>query len=322
LDNRIIDLRTKANQAIFRVSSGVCQLFREFLYSQNFIEIHTPKLIGGSSEGGANVFKFQYFGQEACLAQSPQLYKQMCVMSDMDRVFEIGPVFRAEQSFTHRHMCEFTGLDMEMAIKENYHEVLDLLGDMFGYIFEGLETRFARELETINQQFPFDPFKFKRPVVKLTFAEGVEMLHKAGVQQDPLDDLSTETEKKLGALVKEKYDTDFYMLHRYPKSARPFYTMPCKDDDKYTNSYDFFMRGEEITSGAQRVHDPEMLAKNAKEKGIKVETIKDYIDSFRYGAFPHGGCGVGLERVVLLYCALGNIRKSCLFPRDPKRITP
>jgi len=322
LDNRVIDLRTKANQAIMRVQSGVCQLFREFLYQNGFIEIHTPKLIAGSSEGGANVFKLKYFNQDACLAQSPQLYKQMCVMADFDRVFEIGPVFRAENSFTHRHMCEFTGLDIEMAIKENYHEVLDLLGDMFGYIFEGLETRYKVELETINQQFPFDPFKFKRPVVKLTFEEGVKMLHEAGIQQDPLEDLSTETERKLGALVKEKYDTDFYMLHRYPKSARPFYTMVCKDDDRYTNSYDFFMRGEEITSGAQRIHEPEFLKKRAMECGLNVDTIKDYIEAFKYGAYPHGGCGIGLERVVMLYCALGNIRKSCMFPRDPKRITP
>jgi len=297
-------------------------LFREYLYKHDFVEIHTPKLISGSSEGGANVFKLNYFDRQACLAQSPQLYKQMCVMADMDRVFEIGPVFRAEQSFTPRHMCEFTGLDMEMTMKENYHEILDLLGEMFAFIFEGLETRFAKELAAINEQFPYEPFKFKRPVLKLTFAEGVEMLKEKGVLQDPFDDLSTTNEKVLGAIVKEKYDTDFYFLHRYPTNARPFYTMLCKDDERYTNSYDFFMRGEEITSGAQRVHDPEMLAKRATHHKIPLDTIKDYIDSFRYGAPPHGGCGIGLERVVMLYCALGNIRKSSLFPRDPKRITP
>jgi aspartyl-tRNA synthetase len=322
LDHRTLDLRTKANQAIFRVSSAVCQLFREFLYTQNFIEIHTPKLISGTSEGGANVFKLNYFNQPACLAQSPQLYKQMCVMADFDRVFEIGPVFRAEHSFTPRHMTEFIGLDIEMEIKENYNEVLDLLADMFAYIFAGLETKFAKELAAINEQFPFEPFQYKKPVVKLTFAEGVELLKKHGVEQDPFEDLSTVTEKKLGAIVKEIYGTDFYMLTKYPVNARPFYTMLCKDDPRYTNSYDFFMRGEEITSGAQRIHDSELLAKRAKECGIVVETIKDYIDSFKYGAPPHGGCGIGLERVVMLYCALGNVRKSCLFPRDPKRITP
>jgi len=322
LDNRVIDLRTKANQAIMRVQSGVCQLFREFLYEHGFIEIHTPKLISGTSEGGANVFKLKYFDREGCLAQSPQLYKQMCIMADFDRVFEVGPVFRAENSFTHRHMCEFTGLDIEMAIKENYYEIFDLMGELFAHIFEGLEKRFAKELETINHQFPFDPFKFKRPVVKLTFQEGIDLLKENGVEWPPMEDLDTTTERKLGELVKKKYDTDFYILHRYPVTARPFYTMLCKDDPRYTNSYDFFMRGEEITSGAQRIHDPELLAKRAEECGIKVDTIKDYIESFKYGAYPHGGVGIGLERVVMLYCALGNIRKSTLFPRDPRRITP
>lgn len=322
LDNRVVDLRTKANHAIMRVQSGVCQLFREFLYTQGFIEIHTPKLISGTSEGGANVFKMKYFDREACLAQSPQLYKQMCVMADFDRVFEVGPVFRAENSFTHRHMCEFTGLDIEMAIKESYEEIFDLIGELFAHIFSGLETRFAKELEAINVQYPFDAFKFKRPVVKLTFQEGIDLLKENGVEWPPMEDLDTVTERKLGDLVKKKYDTDFYILHRYPITARPFYTMPCKDDPRYTNSYDFFMRGEEITSGAQRIHDSELLAKRAAECGIQVDTIKDYIESFKYGAHPHGGVGVGLERVVMLYCALGNIRKSTLFPRDPKRITP
>lgn len=322
LDNRVIDLRTKANQAIMRVQSGVCQLYREFLYENGFVEIHTPKLTPGSSEGGANVFKFKYFDKDACLAQSPQLYKQMCVMADFDRVFEVGPVFRAENSFTHRHMCEFTGLDIEMAIKESYFEIFDLIGELFAHIFGGLETRFAKELEAINVQYPFDPFKFKRPVVKLTFQEGIDLLKENGVEWPPMEDLDTATERKLGELVKKKHDTDFYILHRYPITARPFYTMPCKDDPRYTNSYDFFMRGEEITSGAQRIHDSTLLEQRAKECGILVETIKDYIDAFKYGAHPHGGVGIGLERVVMLYCALGNIRKSTLFPRDPRRITP
>lgn len=224
------------------------------------MEIHTPKLIGGTSEGGANVFRLKYFDKEACLAQSPQLYKQMCIMADFDRVFEIAPVFRAEQSFTHRHMCEFTGLDIEMAIKEHYFEALELFGNLFGYIFEGLVKRYGNELEAINKQYPFEPFKFKYPVVKLTFEEGIALLAEEGIKWDVMEDLDTPTEKKLGAIVRKKYDTDFYMLHRYPKTARPFYTMPCKDNPLFTNSYDFFMRGEEIVSGAQRLHDPVLLA--------------------------------------------------------------
>jgi aspartyl-tRNA synthetase len=174
----------------------------------------------------------------------------MALCADMDRVFEIGPVFRAENSNTNRHLCEFTGLDMEMTIKEHYFEVLDVLADMFVYIFKNLESRFKKELNVISAQYPFEDFKCKEPVVRLHFRDGVKMLSEAGVKQAPLEDLSTETEKALGKLVKEKYDTDFYMLYGYPANARPFYTMLDPTDSNYTNSYDFFMRGEEITSGA------------------------------------------------------------------------
>lgn len=240
----------------------------------------------------------------------------------MERVFEIGPVFRAENSFTNRHLCEFTGLDMEMTIKEHYFEVLDLLADMFCFIFEKLEERCQTELQVINKQYPFEPFVCKKPVVKLHFKDGVNMLNKAGIEQDHFEDLSTETEKALGQIVKEKYNTDFYMLYGYPTNARPFYTMLDPHDDRYTNSYDFFMRGEEITSGAQRIHEPKLLAEKAEGHGIPPESIQDYIDSFKYGAPPHGGCGIGLERVVKFYCNLYNIRKASLFPRDPRRIAP
>jgi len=322
LNNRIIDLRVPTNQALMKIQSGVCQLFREFLYKNGFTEIHSPKLIGGTSEGGANVFKLKYFEQDACLAQSPQLAKQMVLCGDMQRVFEIGPVFRAENSNTNRHLCEFTGLDVEMEFKNHYFEVLDLLADMFVYIFEGLAARFKPELEVVREQYPFADFRCKTPVVRLDFKEGVKMLEAAGHKQDPLDDLTSENEKALGNLVAEKYETDFYMLYGYPVKARPFYTMIDPKDPNYTNSYDFFMRGEEITSGAQRIHAPEMLAERATAHGIPLPTIQDYIDSFKYGAPPHGGCGIGLERVVKLFCGLHNIRKCSLFPRDPKRLQP
>ncbi len=320
LNNRIIDLRVPSNQALMRLQSGVGQLFREFLYTQNFTEIHSPKLIGGTSEGGANVFRLDYFGQEACLAQSPQLYKQMVLCGDMERVFEIGPVFRAEHSNTNRHLCEFTGLDIEMVFKEHYFEVLDLLSEMFVFIFNGLEAKYAKELAIVNEQYPFEPFRCKN--VRLSFKEGVKLLAEAGLEQDPLQDLDTANEKALGKIVREKYDTDFYMLYGYPTNARPFYTMIDPKDPNYTNSYDFFMRGEEITSGAQRIHDPEFLAERATHHGIPLPTIQDYIDAFKYGTPPHGGCGIGLERVVKLYCGIRNIRKCSLFPRDPKRLRP
>jgi len=322
LDNRVFDLRVPATQAMMKLQSGVGMLFREFLYKHDFVEIHTPKLISGTSEGGTNVFKLKYFDQEACLAQSPQLYKQMAVIGDIERVFEIGPVFRAENSNTGRHLCEFTGLDIEMAFKDHYFEVLDVIGDLFYYIFDGMHTRFAHELNVIGNQYPFEPLKFSKNVLKLDFKEGVKMLEEAGVQQDVNEDLSTDTEKYLGKLVREKYDTDFYILYGYPKSARPFYTMPDPKDDNFTNSYDAFIRGEEVLSGAQRVHVYDMLLNKVKEKGINPETLKDYINAFKLGAPAHGGCGIGLERVVKLIAGIRNIKKCCMFPRDPKRLTP
>lgn len=323
LDNRTLDLRTPANNAIFRIQSAVCQLFRGALLSEGFTEIHSPKMIGGTSEGGSAVFRFEYMNVGwGCLAQSPQLYKQMAICADLERVFEIGPVFRAENSNTHRHLCEFTGLDLEMQIKEHYFEVLDVLDKLFVTIFEGLSKDQAELVNTVHNQYPAEPFKYRVPSLRLTFEEGIKMLQDAGVEVDPLDDLSTATERTLGKLVKEKYDTDFYMLHRYPLNVRPFYTMPCPDDMRYSNSFDIFMRGEEIISGAQRVHDPVYLEERAKACGIEVETLRSYIDSFTLGTSPHGGCGVGLERVVMLFLGLDNIRKSSMFPRDPKRLTP
>jgi aspartyl-tRNA synthetase len=322
LDNRVLDLRTNSTQAMMRLQSGVGQLFREYLYGKNFIEIHTPKLIAGTSEGGTNVFKLKYFDQEACLAQSPQLYKQMAVIGDLPRVFEVGPVFRAENSNTGRHLCEFTGLDIEMVFNEHYFEVLDVIGDMFYYIFEGIHTRFAFELNVIANQYPYEKLKFSKDILKIDFREGVKMLESIGVKQSVNEDLSTDTEKALGKLVAEKYGTDFYILYRYPHSARPFYTMPDPLDPNYTNSYDAFIRGEEVLSGAQRVHDYDLLYKRVVDFKINPKTLEDYINAFKLGAPPHGGCGIGLERVVKLIAGIGNIKKCCMFPRDPKRLTP
>ena len=327
MDNRLnfrwMDTRTAANQAIFRIQHGVSQLFREFLSEKGFIEIHTPKLLGGASESGSSVFTLNYFDQKGCLAQSPQLYKQMaCACGGFGKVFEIGPVFRAEKSFTHRHLCEFTGLDLEMAISEHYYEVLELFSDLFIYIFDNLTTRYAAELEAVNQQHPFEPLQFCRPSLRLSFAEGVKLLQEAGYDAKADEDLDTEKEKALGRIVKEKYKTDFYMMDRYPLSVRPFYTMPCPDDPTLSNSYDMFIRGEEIVSGAQRIHDVDLLCERIDAMGVPRESLRTYIDAFRHGALPHGGGGIGLERVVMLYLGLKNIRKTSLFPRDPKRLAP
>lgn len=322
LDNRVIDLRTTTSQAIFRLQSGVCQLFRDTLINKGFVEIQTPKIISAASEGGANVFTVSYFKTSAYLAQSPQLYKQMCICADFDKVFCVGPVFRAEDSNTHRHLTEFVGLDIEMAFNYHYHEVMDSITDTMVQIFKGLRDRLQTEIQTVNKQYPSEPFKFLEPTLRLEYKEGVAMLRAAGVEMGDEEDLSTPNEKLLGRLVKEKYDTDFYVLDKYPLAVRPFYTMPDPSNPKYSNSYDMFMRGEEILSGAQRVHDAQLLTERAMHHGIDLEKIKAYIDSFRYGAPPHAGGGIGLERVTMLYLGLHNVRQTSMFPRDPKRLTP
>jgi len=209
-----------------------------------------------------------------------------------------------------------------MAFYEHYHEVLDLYDGLFIHIFENLPKRFAKEIEVIKRQFPFEDFKYQNPSLRLKWTDAVALLREAGIDIGDFDDISTPQEKKLGEIVKEKYGTDFYMLDKFPLAVRPFYTMPDPEDPRYSNSYDFFIRGQEILSGAQRIHEPELLCERATEKGVGLDKIKDYIDAFRFGAYPHGGGGIGMERVVMLYLHLSNIQTVTLFPRTPSRITP
>uniref|UniRef100_A0A0R3RHH8 Aspartate--tRNA ligase, cytoplasmic n=1 Tax=Elaeophora elaphi TaxID=1147741 RepID=A0A0R3RHH8_9BILA len=322
LDNRVLDLRTQTSHAIFSIQGGVCEFFRNTLKKRGFMEIHTPKIISAASEGGANVFEVSYFKGSAYLAQSPQLYKQMAIAADFDKVFTIGAVFRAEDSNTHRHLTEFVGLDIEMAFKFHYHEVLETIGAVLIDIFKDLQAKFKHEIETVGKQYPCEPFEFVEPALILKYPEAIKLLRENGVEIGDEDDLSTPVERFLGRLVKEKYRTDFYILDRYPLAVRPFYTMPDANDPKYSNSYDMFMRGEEILSGAQRIHDAALLTERAKHHQIDLEKIRAYIDSFKYGCPPHAGGGIGLERVTMLFLGLGNVRLASLFPRDPKRITP
>ncbi|KAJ7619085.1 hypothetical protein DFH06DRAFT_1235262 [Mycena polygramma] len=325
LNNRVVDLRTPTNQAIFRLQSVIGDLFRQFLSSKGFMEIHSPKLQGAATESGASVFKVSYFKGSAFLAQSPQLAKQMAIAADFERVYEIGPVFRAEDSNTHRHLTEFMGLDLEMTIEEHYHEVMELLDGLFLYIFRGLREQYSKEIAIVGNQFPADEFKWREGpegTLKLTFRQAIDMLVEDGVPRETLDDINTENEKRLGRLVKAKYDTDYYIIDKFPMELRPFYTMPDAEDPTLSNSYDFFMRGEEILSGAQRIHDPKVLAEKMRGKGVDPESMKGYIDAFRMGCPPHGGGGIGLERVLMLFLKLNNIRRASMFPRDPKRLEP
>ena len=327
LDARWLDLRTPANGAIMKTRALICRAFRSRLDEFGFIEIQSPKLVAGESESGAGVFTTDYFGQTACLAQSPQLYKQMAIAGDLNRVYEIAPVFRAENSNTRRHLCEFTGLDFEMGITEHYVETIRLAYDVFRHIFKSLETDGAQILETVRQQFPSDPPVIPDEPIIIHFHDALKMLQEddSGMSLENVDDLTTAQEIRLGQLVKEKYEnTDFFVVDRYPTSARPFYTMPAPDDPLVSNSYDFFLRGQEICSGAQRVHDPTLLREQLKAKGVHdlSDSLEAYLAAFDHGAPPHAGCGFGLDRVLFLYLNLSNIRAASLFPRDPNRLAP
>ncbi|KAF1964677.1 aspartyl-tRNA synthetase [Bimuria novae-zelandiae CBS 107.79] len=328
LNNRTLDLRAKINHAIFDIKDGVCQLFLEFLWKRKFKLFQTPKILGAASEGGANVFELKYFDRSAYLAQSPQFYKQMLITSRFPRVMEIGPVFRAENSNTARHLTEFTGLDLEMEFQEHYHEVMSVLEDLMLFIFNELNKRFKEETELVRSVYHVESFKLPKSgeVPRIPFQEGIKMLREAGEELGDYDDLTTPQEKHLGRLVLEKYGSDFYVLDQFPLAIRPAYTMPSPLDPKLSNSYDLFMRGQEICSGAQRIHDAELLAKMMREHDPPIDPngagTKEYVDSFRYGAPPHGGGGFGLERIVQFWLGLPNIRMCSLFPRDPQRVTP
>lgn len=325
LNNRVVDLRTQTNQAIFKLQAAIGKFFRDYLEGHGFTEIHSPKLQGAATESGASVFKVSYFKGGAFLAQSPQLAKQMAIAADFERVYEIGPVFRAEDSNTHRHLTEFMGLDLEMTIEEHYHEVMEMLDGMLVNIFRGLRDQYAKEVEVVRKQFPADEFKWREGpegTFRMTFKEAVEHLVADGVDPKVLDDINTENEKRLGKIIKAKYDIDYYIIDKFPMSLRPFYTMPDPEDPTLSNSYDFFMRGEEILSGAQRIHDPALLCEKMKQKGVEPDSMKPYVDAFRMGCAPHGGGGIGLERVLMLFLKLNNVRRASLFPRDPKRLEP
>lgn len=220
------------------------------------------------------------------------------------------------------NFSDCSGFDLEMVIYEHYDECLEVMSELFIYIFDGINERCNAELERVREQHPFVDLKYLRPTLKLTYHEGCQLLREAGVKQGDYEDLSTENEKKLGDIVSKKFGTDFFFMDKYPLAVRPFYTMPDPDNADLSNSYDFFIRGQEIVSGAQRIHDPDLIEERAKAHGIDLKDITAYVNSFRHGAQPHAGGGIGLERVVMLFLGLPNIRKTAWFPRDPKRISP
>ncbi|TVY30327.1 Aspartate--tRNA ligase, cytoplasmic [Lachnellula hyalina] len=331
LNNPAMHGRAPVSHAIDEVRIAVEDLFCDYLKAQGFKRFHPPSLIGAASEGGANVFKLAYFEKEAYLAQSPQFYKQYQIAAGKKRVFCVGPVFRAENSNTPRHMTEFIGLDMEMEIQEHYHEVMHMLEGVLLHIFRGLAKDYRNEIELIRSVYPSEEFLLPEPgkEVRLTFAEGQALLRAEGppefasVTDD--EDMSTPQEKALGALVRKKYNTDFYVLDKFPVDARPFYALPDPENAKVTNAYDFMMRGQEILSGGQRVHLPHELEATIRSKGLDPNQpgIKEYVDVFRsVGVPPHGGGGIGLDRVVAWYLNLPTVHLVADYPRTPKRLFP
>lgn len=325
LDNRWIDLRIPMNQHIFRLRSAIEASIRTVLIENDFIEIHTPKIIPAVSEGGSNVFDVNYFGKKVYLAQSPQLYKQMMINGGFERVFEVGPVFRAENANTFRHLCEFTGLDLEFAIPPSgsHIDVINTIWEIMYKAYILFVNHHEKQINYVLERTKTLPLIFPERPILIDFREGCEMLQEVGINQDPLDDIGTMNEKKLGELVKQKFNTDVYVLINFPNNARPFYTM--HEDSNYSRSFDFMMRGNEISSGAQRIHNCIELKQAIIDKGIKLDGnsgLEDYYCSFETGSVPHGGCGIGIERLVMLILGLSNIRTTTLFPRDPKRVTP
>ncbi|CAK7272570.1 aspartate--tRNA ligase dps1 [Sporothrix epigloea] len=324
--NRISFLRTPTMQSIMRINATICDIFRSTLTAQGFMEIHTPKLQPAATESGAEVFEVNYFGRKAFLAQSPQLAKQLCMAADFGRVFEIGSVFRAENSNTHRHLTEYVSLDLEMVIEKDYYDAMSVIDNLLKTILQGVYKRNCREIEIVKTHFPHEDLVIPEETLVLPFKDAVELLNASGWRDDqgnealPTEDLSTPAEIRLGQVIKEKYNTDYYIIDKFPRSARPFYTHLDKNDANYTNSFDIFLRGQEITTGGQRIHDARTLKKSMAGAGIDMSDMSEYLHGFEWGVLPHAGCGIGLERLVFLMLGLKNVRNATLFPRDPKSL--
>lgn len=317
LNYRSISLRNVRERAKFKIQEGIVRGFREFLYSQGFTEIHTPKIGAKGAEGGSNLFRLEYFHRPAVLEQSPQFYKQMMV-GVFDRVFETAPVFRAEKHNTKRHLNEYTSLDFEMGYIDGYEDIMDMETGFLQYMMKLLGRDYAKELEILDIILPevdeipamrFDDLKQK---VSRKYDRRIKTPY----------DLEPEEEALIGELVKEEYGSDFVFVTHYPSKKRPFYAMDDPKDSKFTLSFDLLFKGMEITTGGQRIHDYEMLTEKIAARGMKEEGMDAYLDAFKHGMPPHGGLGIGLERLTMRLCGEDNVRETTLFPRDLGRLEP
>lgn len=317
LDRRSLSLRNIRERARFRIQEGIVRGFRDFLYEQGFTEIHTPKIGAKSAEGGTNMFRLSYFHRPAVLQQSPQLYKQMMV-GVFDRVFETGPVFRAEKHNTRRHLNEYTSLDFEMGYIHSFLDICAMETGFLQYTMNLLEKEYNKELKLLNITLP-DVEKI--PYVRFDEAKRLVSEKYNRKIRNPFD-LEPEEEELIGKYFKEEYNADFVFVTHYPSKKRPFYAMDDPEDTRYTLSFDLLYHGLEITTGGQRIHDLSMLEEKIQEKGMTEEGLEQYLDAFRFGMPPHGGLGIGLERLTMQLLGEDNVREACLFPRDMSRLEP
>ncbi|WP_348519858.1 aspartate--tRNA(Asn) ligase [Bacillus sp. 165] len=317
LNHRVLSLRHERINTIFKIKSKFAEAFSEYLTNQGFTRIFTPKIVSQGAEGGANVFRFHYFGQEAYLAQSPQFYKQMMVASGFERVFEVASVYRAEEHNSSRHLNEYISLDAEVGFIEGFQELMDLETNLLRHMFEAVQSHFQKELKQLGIETP-DINK----IPQITLSEAQELLKTIYKKESPVGDLDSEGEKLIGKYVQENHNSEFVFITRYPTETRPMYTMPNKDNPALTDSFDLLYKGMEITSGGQRIHEYGMLTESFRAKGLQPEQFSAYINSFQYGFPPHGGFAIGLERLVYKFLNLSNVREASAFPRDCQRLIP
>lgn len=319
LDWRYLSLRQPENLLIFKVQTTLEHAMREFWHSHGFLEIHSPKLMGTASESGAELFELEYFGQKASLAQSPQFYKQMAMAAGFDRIFEIGPVFRANPSFTSRHDTEFTSVDMEFSWIESHEDVMRMEEEWLRHVIEAVAQAHGAEIE---ERFGVKVIVPTTPFPRITLKDAHAILKTRGHQVPDGTDLDPEGERQLAAHVKDLHGHEFVFVTDYPVEVRAFYHMRHEHDSTLTKSFDLLWKGLEVTTGAQREHRPDRLEKQALEKGYALDPLKDYISFFRYGCPPHGGMGVGLTRLLMIMLGRPNVREVTYLYRGPNRLTP
>jgi len=312
LDFRYVDLRQASTSAIFRIRSVIANSFREYARLQGCVEIHTPTIVEAATEGGADVFKLQYFEKEAYLVQSPQLYKQLAVIGGMDKVFMTVPVFRAEKHNTLTHLNEALQMDIEMGFATP-EDAIDVLEGSVLHILSSVKKECGEELKTLGRELAVPA-----SIPRHTYTELVEKLNASGTPHKWGDDFTRETEAKLSEIL--GYST--YFITKWPTECRAFYSMPSEEDPKICNAYDLNYEGLEISSGAQRIHKPEILIKQLQARGLNPSDFEFYINAFRVGAPPHAGWSIGLDRLTMKVCGLHNIREAVMFPRDRVRVSP